>query len=62
MTSLWERYGTISQAKLAENITRMSAPWHPPQPIEDLFLHLTRGSQFASDGSESIALSQVLRS
>jgi len=34
---------------------------HPPQPIEDLFLHLNRGSQFASDGSEPIALSQVLR-
>jgi hypothetical protein len=38
MTSLWERYGTITQAELAENITRMSAPWNPPQPIEDLFL------------------------
>jgi len=39
----------------------MSSPWNPPQPIEDLFLQLTRGSQFASDGSEPIALSQVLR-
>jgi len=39
----------------------MSAPWNPPQPIEDLFLQLTRGSQFASNGSEPIALSQVLR-
>jgi len=61
MTSLWERYGTITQAELAENITRMSAPWNPPQPIEDLFLQLTRGGQFAADGSEPIALSQVLR-
>jgi len=61
MTSLWERYGTITQAELAENITRMSALWNSPQPIEDLFLQLTRGSQFAADGSEPIALSQVLR-
>jgi hypothetical protein len=28
MTSLWERYGTITQAELAENITHMSAPWN----------------------------------
>jgi hypothetical protein len=28
MTSLWERYGTIKQAKLAENITHMSSPWN----------------------------------
>jgi hypothetical protein len=48
MTSLWERYGTITQAELAKNLTRMSSPWNPPQPIEDLFLQLTRGSQFAS--------------
>jgi hypothetical protein len=61
MTSLWERYGMITQAELAENITGMSSPWNPPQPIEDLFLQLTRGSQFAANGSEPIALSQVLR-
>jgi len=61
MTSLWERYGTITQAELVENLTRMSSPWNPPQPIEDLFLQLNRGSQFASNGSEPIALSQVLR-
>jgi len=54
MTSLWERYGTITQAELAKNITRMSAPWNPPQPIEDIFLQLTRGSQFAADGSEPV--------
>ena len=39
----------------------MSSPWNPPQPIEDLFLQLTHGSQFASYGSELIALSHVLR-
>jgi len=61
MTSLWEQYGTITQAELAKNLTRMSSPWNPPQLIEDLFLQLNRGSQFASDGSEPIALSQVLR-
>ena len=61
MTSLWERYGRITQAKLAENLTRMSSPWNPPQPIKDLFLQLNRRSQFASDGSEPISLSQVLR-
>jgi len=59
--SLWKRYGTITQAELAENISRMSAPWNLPQPIEDLFLQLTRGSQFADDGSEPITLSQVFR-
>ena len=61
VTSLWERYSTITQAKLAKNLTCMSSPWNPPQPIEDLFLQLNRGSQFAYDGSEPIALSQVLR-
>jgi len=61
MTSLWVRYGTITQAKLAENLTRISSYWNTPQPIEALFLQLTRGSQFASDSSEPTALSQVLR-
>ena len=32
MTSLWEQYGTITQAELAKNLTRMSSPWNPPQP------------------------------
>ena len=61
MTSLLERYGTITQAELATNLTRLSSPWNPPRRIEDLFLQLTRGSQFASNGSEPIALSQFLR-
>jgi hypothetical protein len=39
----------------------MSSLWNLPQPITDLFLQLTRGSQFASNGSEPIALSQLLR-
>jgi len=51
----------VDVSELAENLTRMSSPWNPPQPIEDLFLQLNRGSQFASDGSEPIALSRVLR-
>ena len=34
---------------------------HPNEhPIEDIFHQLTRGSQFASNGSDPIALSQVL--
>jgi len=61
MASIWERYGTITQAELAKNLTRMSSLWNLPQPITDLFLQLTRGSQFASNGSEPIALSQLLR-
>jgi hypothetical protein len=39
----------------------MTAQWNPPTPIEDLFLQLRDGQEFATDGNETISDSQLLR-
>jgi hypothetical protein len=58
---LWAEYGTISSQDLTANYTAMTAKWNPPTPIEDLFLQLRDGQEFATDGNESISDSQLLR-
>ena len=58
---LWTKYGTISSQDLTANYTAMAAKWNPPTPIEDLFLQLRDGQEFATDGNESISNSQLLR-
>jgi hypothetical protein len=39
----------------------MTAQWNPPTPIQDLFLQLRDGQEFATDGDESLSESQLLR-
>jgi hypothetical protein len=58
---LWTDYGTITSQDLTTNYTRMTAQWNPPTPIEDLFLQLRDGQEFATDGNETISDSQLLR-
>jgi hypothetical protein len=58
---LCHEYGTISSQDLTSNYTAMTAQWNPPTPIEDLFLQLHDGQEFAADGNESISDSQLLR-
>ena len=58
---LWTDYGTITSQDLTVNYTCMTAQWTPPTPIEDLFLQLRDGQEFATDGNETISDSQLLR-
>ena len=58
---LWTEYGTITSQDLTTNYTRMTAQWNPPTPIEDLFLQLRDGQEFATDGNKTISDSQLLR-
>jgi hypothetical protein len=58
---LWQEYGTITSQDLTSNYTAMTAQWNPPTPIQDLFLQLRDGQEFATDGDESLSESQLLR-
>ena len=61
MTHLWTNYGTITQDELDANHLRMSAAWHPPTPVEDLFKQLDAGRKFATAGGEPPAINTVIR-
>jgi hypothetical protein len=43
------------------NLVRMSAPWSPPAPIENLFDQLEEGQRFAVLEAEPIADTQLMR-
>ena len=58
---LWTTYGTIPQQELDANTSRMNAPWHPPTPIESLWMQLDHGSTFAAAAGEPIPVSMVIR-
>lgn len=55
MTHLWDTYGSIDQASLSINETRMKAAWMPPTPIEILFKQLNDGKLYAAKGNEQIS-------
>ena len=61
LNHLWNEYGTITSHDLTMNYAKMTAQWNPPTPIEDLFLQLREGQQFATEGSETIDDTQLLR-
>jgi hypothetical protein len=61
MTQLWDNYGQITQADLKANTKKMQLPWNPPTPIEDLFIQLEEGRNFAEDGNENIANTTLVR-
>lgn len=61
LTHLKTEYGKISIAERDANQARMSAPWHPPTPIESLFKQLTEGMRLAAAGDEPLVDSQVAR-
>ena len=61
LNHLWNEYGTITSHDLTMNYAQMTAQWNPPTPIEDLFLQLYEGQLFATEGSETIDDTQLLR-
>jgi hypothetical protein len=61
LTHLWTEYGTITSQDLTANYTRMTAQWNPPTPIQDLYLQLRDGREFATEGKETIDDSHLLR-
>ena len=56
----WDEYGTITSQYLTNNYNRMTAQWNITTPIEDLFLQLCDGQEFATDIQETIYDSQLL--
>jgi len=54
LNHLWNEYETITSHNLTINYN------NPPTPIEDLFLQLRIGQEFATEGSETINESQLL--
>ena len=61
LTHLWEEYGTITSDDLSDNYNKMTAPWHPPTPIENLFGQLKKGQEFAAKGGETFDEPQLMR-
>lgn len=61
LTHLKTVYGKLSIAERDLNHQRMTAPWHPPTPIETLFQQLTEGMRLSAAGDEPLVDSQVAR-
>ena len=49
---LWDEYRTITYQYLTNNETWMIAQWNNPTPIEDLFIQIRDGQEFATDVQE----------
>ena len=54
-------YGAVTSDDLTANYARMTAQWTPPTPIEALWEQLKEGQEFATEGQETIADSQLMR-
>ena len=54
-------YGSVTSDDLTANYARMTAQWTPPTPIEALWEQLKEGQEFATEGAEAIANSQLMR-
>jgi hypothetical protein len=61
LTHLRTAYGEITPDELDRNLERMSAAWHPPTPIEDLFEQLRAGAEFATEGGDTPSTPQMVR-
>lgn len=61
LTHLKDTYGTLTTADRDTNLSRMTAPWGPPLPIEALFTQLEHGQRLADLANEPIANSQLAR-
>eukprot|EP00978_Attheya_sp_CCMP212_P014158 scaffold35966_cov68-Attheya_sp.AAC.1 len=61
ITHLRDTYGEIAQEDLDANQQRMTAKWHPPTPIEDLFEQLRAGAAFALEGGDTLPPASVVR-
>eukprot|EP00978_Attheya_sp_CCMP212_P018413 scaffold50382_cov35-Attheya_sp.AAC.1 len=61
ITHLRDTYGEIAQEDLDANQQRMTAKWHPPTPIEDLFEQLRAGAAFALEGEYTLLPTSVVQ-
>jgi hypothetical protein len=61
LTHLKTTYGTITIDDLTANTKRMTTAWNPPTPIEELWATLKDGQEFAKEGGETIADTQLIR-
>jgi hypothetical protein len=61
LSHLRSTYGEITPEELDQNTIRMSAAWHPPTAIEDLFEQLRAGAEFATDGGDEPSAPQMVR-
>jgi uncharacterized phage-associated protein len=60
LTHLWTNYGTIEPGDISENTARMTTPWHPPSPIEDLFDQIEKATEFATAANSILPESLVV--
>ena len=61
LTYLWATYSEITSDDLAMNQLRMTKPWNPPTPIEDLFKQVDDGVKYATAGGEIPPATAIVR-
>jgi hypothetical protein len=61
ITHLRATNGEITPDELDQNSIRMSAAWHPPTAIEDMFEQLRIGEEFATEGGNTPSAPQMVR-
>lgn len=54
-------YGKITPKEIRANLARISAPWDPATPIEQIFINGTRCCKFAADGNDPICDAAYVR-
>ena len=60
LTYLWATYSGITPDDLALNTLRMTKPWNPPKPIEDMFKQVDDGVKYATAGGKIPPLTAVV--
>ena len=61
LTHLFSTYGKIDSTEIDANLARMRQPWNPSSPIEQLYLQLQDGPNFAQAAGEVVEDSQLWR-
>ena len=61
LTHLWTAYGTITSIDLDANLHRLTLPWTPPAPIQDVFERLTQAASLANAGNAPIGEANLVR-
>ena len=61
LTHLFDKYGNITQLKVEDNDTKMSALWDPNSPFNCLVEQLEDGKDYADDGGQPYTADQLLR-
>ena len=61
LTHLWTHYGKIDLQDLQANDKLMKTPWHPADPIEDLFSQLQTSYEFALADNANYPEIEVVR-